>query len=806
MHEERSKSLLTENKVSSTEDKILLRKKILMIVSRKSFFISTLVVCMVFAALYIKYTTPVYRVYASILIEEQKEKSSSGNDQLLEGFGLMPGMKNLDNQIMVLSSRSLISKTLDEMAYDIIFYQRRLFSRLSLYPLRPLKIISENGTQPPKDIEFAFKYLGNNNFRLDASSEKMFEIHSTAAFGERIEFNSGSFRIEQNNPEWFNERKSKKLCFILPGHRNLVESYLKRLKIEPASRKGSIVRISLEGTNRSEDLAFLKKFTEIFLNLSLEKKNIEAIRIIQFIDNQLAGISDSLLLTENRLQKFRSENKVMNISAQGQVLIDQSVNLENEKARLGIESSYYNYLSEYLEKDVSADVPVSPATMGIVDPGLTKVVAELNDLQGRLYNKSMGEKNPMQNQLIQKISNTKETLKEILKGLIRANNMAIKENQEQINTINQQASALPKTEKELLGIERKYKLNDQLYTFLLEKRSVAQMQKASNVADNEIIDYPEYENKPVRPRKPVVFLLALVTGLGFPFLWIFLADIFNIRIKDIDEIMTITDIPVTGILPHSTYSKNTLVLDEPRSYAAEAFRTLRARLNFFTKEIKTPVILVTSVMPDEGKTFISTNLASVFALAGKKTVLIGFDLRQSTLHSDFELDNERGISTWLIGKDILEDIIQSSGHENLHIITSGPVPPNPAELTALGKTEELIKSLKKRYDCIIIDTSPIGTVSDTYNLTPLADTSIIVVKQNFTIKELLSGTLNDLKSNNIKSPCIVINDVMSVDGQYGYGGIYKYNYNADKVKKHQLKARYLPNLFATISDKIKFRK
>lgn len=804
MDEEGSRSINMQTKVPMSDEMMNLRKTIMNFVSYKYFFISTLILALALAYIYNTYTIPVYRVSASLLIEEDKKSSSKGNDQLLEGFGLLPGMKNLDNQIMVLSSRSLISKTLDELPPDGEYYYKGLKNKKSIYPAKPLNIIYAPGTQLPRDVEFAFKYMGNGMYRLDAETNGSFEIHKTASFGERIEFTGGNFRIELNESEWFTERKRSKLYFVFPSRRKLVSDYIRRLKVEPVSKKGSIVRISITGTNKSEDLTFLKKYTETFLNISLDKKNSEAVRIIQFIDAQLTGISDSLILTENKLQQFRSKNRVMNLSAQGQVIIDQAMSLENEKARLGLEANYYNYLTEYLEKDEIGEVPIAPATMGIADPGLTKLVADLADLQGRLYNKSMGDKNPLQSQLEQKVLNTKEALKETLRGMSRANDLAIMENQSQINAINAQASALPKTEKELLGIERKHKINDQLYTFLLEKRALALMQKASNIADNELIDYPEYENNPVKPNKPLNYLIALLAGIGFPFLWIFFGEIFNVRVKGLDDIMKITHIPIAGHIPRGPIKLNSIVLEEPESIVTEAFRLLRSRLGFFTKEVKAPVILITSSMSEEGKTFSSINLSSAFSLMDKKTVLIDFDLRKPKIYSIFKLDNKRGVSTWLIGKDKLEDIIQKSNHDNLDIITSGPIPPNPAELTSLKKTDELLKLLKTKYDCIVIDSAPVGTVSDTLHLASLADTCIMVVRQNITYIDLLDITLKDLKISNIVNLCLVLNGTNLDNKYYGYGEWYRYSYKNEKSKTYRGKRRG-QNLKSYIFNRIRFR-
>jgi tyrosine-protein kinase Etk/Wzc len=792
MPEENTLSQKMQGKLSTNGEMLKIKKIFSLIVTNRYYFIVALVVSLTVAYLYNTYTIPVFKVSATVLIEENRETSSSGNDQLLEGFGLMPGMKNFDNQLMVLSSRALISKALDELMLDIEFYNKGLLNKKSLYPVQPVTILKDKGSNLPEEVVFAIKFLDNGTFHIKTESRGAFKIDKVTSFGEQIDYPGCSFRIEMNDSGWLADKNREKLYFTLHSRRNLVESYVKRLKIDRASKQGSIVKISLDGTNKTEDLAFLNKLSEIFVNISLNRKNNEAVRTIQFIDDQLAGISDSLLITENKLQQFRSRNKVMNLSAQGQVIIDQAMNLENQKARLGIEAGYYDYLKTYLEKDSAGEVPIAPATIGITDPGLTKLVADLAEQQGKLYSKSMGEKNPLQSQISQKVTSTKEALKETLKGLSSANNLAIQENLEQIKSVNEKATVLPRTERQLLGIERKYKLNDELYTFLLEKRAVAQMQKASNVADNEIIDYPEYDNKPVKPKKPLIYLIALMTGIGFPFLWIFLADIFNLRIREMEEILEITNVPIIGQIPKNAQKDYSLVLKEPGSQVAEAFRLLRSRMMFFTKDSKKPVILITSSMPEEGKTFTAINLASAYSLLGKRTVLVGFDLRQPKIFSDFALKNDHGISTWLIGKDNLDKIINQTGYENLHIITSGPVPPNPAELTSLEKTRELFILLKERYECIIVDSSPVGTVSDTYHLASLADTCILVVRQKLTYKDHFANTINDLKISGIKSLSIVFNGVLNSSKNYGYGEKSKYTSSSNHSKLDQKNVIKIP--------------
>ena len=754
------------------ENIIDLKKIFSLIFSKWYYFLITLSIALICAFLYNTLSIPTYRISGTILINEKKERNILGKNQVLEGFSLGEVIQNLDNQIMILSSKTLIKRTLDELPFDIEIYKHGLVNKMSLYPDYPVKIFPVNVDSLPRDIKFKLKYINGDKFDLAAHSKDTFKLHKQSSFGEIIKTPYGSFHIDLSSSDWPTKDLGRKIHFTFYSPEKLVASYSKRLKVEKASRTGTVVILSLEGTNKKKDVEFLNKLTEIFLTNSLDKKNQEAVRTIQFIDDQLIGISDSLVITENKLQQFRSQNRVMNLSAQGQSIIEQAMNLDNEKARLGIEANYYSYLADYLVKDNAGQAPIAPATMGITDPGLTKLVADLSELQAQYYSRRLGERNPLQSQLAQSVSNTKEALRETLDGIRRANNIAINENQEQIRTINAQASALPVTERQLLGIERKYKLNDELYTFLLEKRADAQIQKASNMPDNELIDPSEAAFKPVKPKKLLTYILALMAGIGIPLTLILIADTFSNKIKEDSHVNNITEIAIYGHIPHSLLKNKSVFTDDPGSNTSEAFRSLRNRMQLLTNEVKSPVILITSSMPEEGKSFSAFNLATAFSLIGKKTVLIGFDLRKPEMYTEQGPGNDKGVSTFLSGNDTLQDIIKETSFKNLFIITSGPVPSNPSELFVLEKTKELISHLKERFECIIIDSSPIGTVSDTLHLANLADITILIIRQNVTLKNTLENTLNDLRISNTRNISLVINDIRSYDkhfvGKYGY--------------------------------------
>lgn len=751
------------------------------------YFVVGISISLVGARVYIRHTMPVYQSTTTILIKETGERTMTGSEDLLLGMGLSGGMRNLENQIMILASRALTEKALKELPFETEFYYKTIQNKISVYPSAPVKILFGNKGLIPRDIEFGIEFLDGNRFNLTSD---LLDFRISASYGEEINVNGSSLIIELRDEEWVRKNTNRELFFIINSPESLVSNFNSRLNVELISRTGSLLRVSISGPNRDMDVDFLNKLAEVFQAISLDKKNIEAIRRIQFIDDQLIGISDSLQITESKLQQFRSSHRVMDLSVQGQAIIEQVTILENEKARLNLEANYYDYLADYLAKDVTGEMPIVPITMGITDPGLTRLVTELADLQGQLASRRTGELNPLQNLLAQRVNSTKSALLETLNGLRRANSLARSENQDQINRVNSQASALPVTERQLLGIERKFRLNDEMYTFLLQTRAEQQMQKASNTADSEVIDRADVRYTTIlSPNVNTVLLISIFLGFAVPLLIVLLRFLLNNKIYE-EDISRLTDIPVIGSIPHTSDSVKMIVFESPNSSAAEAYRMMRSKMQFFTKDKSSPVILITSSMPEEGKTFTAINLASVYSILGKKTILIGFDLRKPNIYKDFGLTNERGLSTYIIGNNKLEDIILKTGYDNLYVIPAGPVPPNPSELIALDRTKELFALLRERFDVIIVDSSPIGVVSDSFHLASLADTCLLVVRPGITLKDMLDTTLREIDSNQIRGLSLVLNDVDSGQKHYRYGRKYGYTSESEQnVKKSIFKQK-----------------
>jgi tyrosine-protein kinase Etk/Wzc len=316
---------------------------------------------------------------------------------------------------------------------------------------------------------------------------------------------------------------------------------------------------------------------------------------------------------------------------------------------------------------------------------------------------------------------------------------------------------------------------------LLQRRAEAQIAKASNTADNEIIDSAMLTSNeaPIKPKKKINFAIALILGFVVPALVIFLMEFFNMKIDSPEVVKRITNKPIIGYIPNSGAGDLT-ISDAPDSPWAEAFRIVRTKLQFIIKEKQHPIVLVTSSVPGEGKSFIAINLASVNAIAGKKTVLVGFDLRRPQIAQRFKIDKNMGVTNYLIGDATIDQIIQKTGNPFLDVIPSGIIPPNPAELISDEKTLVFLEELKKRYDYIVLDTAPLSPVSDSHHLCRLADAILFVVRDKYTHKQIMQSTLDELKSNNQENLSIIINDIQlnrkRYGGKYGYSYGYRYGY------------------------------
>jgi len=783
------------------QDDIDLMKYIYLFLGNWYWFVLAFIVSIGIAFFINKYSAKVYRVNASLLVEDQSQSgmgSMFGKNDILSGFGYYPSYSNFQNQILIMSSQTLVSKTLHSLDFNISYYKDEILGPQEKLSEVPFIVMPDYSKPQPLGVTFTIK-LGNDgsmdlksevtgdkitlyNYLTEKSGKELdkLEIDKQVRFGDQVEGEGFSFVIVPRNSKEEEDDKGYKegeWLFRFNSYGALVKSWSTELELESVDEEASMVKLEIQSECPEKASLFLNKHLEMYMQRTLDKKNQVATNTIDFIDRQLTSIADSLDITEVNLQNFRRNNEVVDLSFQSQQLFEQAKELDNQKAAMKMQDDYFRYLLGYLADNREAGDIVAPSVMGINDPLLNNLVLELNKMadQKIAMSGTGPSKNPYVATVDSQIRNAKARLEENTRNLVNNNNLAMRDVNNRLSILMSEIRKLPQTERELLGIERKFKLNDNIYTYLLQRQAEAQIAKASNTPDNEVID-PAIVKEMIRPTPAKNYAIAGLAGLAVPALVLILLSAFNNKIESEDDIKSRTDIPVAGHIIHSSRDYQTVVLNDPKSQVAETFRNLRTRLQFFTKDTLSPVILITSSIPAEGKTFASINLASVCSLAGKKTVLVGFDLRKPKIYNDFNIKGEIGVSTYLIGQNTLDEIIQYSGHPNLSVIVAGPIPPNPAELAGSLKTKELLEGLRKRFDYIIIDSAPLGAVSDSFSLAQLSDITIILVRHKKTIKHILENTIADARANGITGLSLLLNDISRSKGVYGYSGRYKYGY------------------------------
>ncbi len=758
-------------------------------------FVLTILLSLVVAYLVNKYTRPVYEVRSSLLIKERSDNNL--NPQEFIGFGFN-NFQNLQNEIGIMTSYELAFRTITKAGFEVSYFKDENFISHELYKDAPFTVVLDTTAPQPYNLRFDLTILSKEQYRLDVKEEnvnyydyskrevienpdKKTSINYSHVLPFGSEINNGDFKFKVVLNSKFNVSTdiNQAFYFVLRDYDGLVTEF-RSFKVEPINKEASIVEIKLRGMNVEKLVDFINSFAEEYISKGLERKNMVSRRTIDFIDNELKGIADTLYASEKALQVFRTSKEIMNLDDEAKQVFDKMIELQDDKAKLMVQEKYLTNLKEYLEKNQGLDKLIVPSSMGVEDPLLNALTTNLTTLytnrtELEQYSK---ENNPALKSLDNQIATTKNVLYENIKSAINTNQISQRDINNRIDVISQRMNRLPETQRVLIGIERKFKLTDAIYTYLLQKRSEAQITQASNLADNEIVDKARVEGSlsPVAPKKSLNYIVALIIGLVLPLIYILGREYLNDKIVEREDVEKITHLPIMGHIIHSDYDSKIVVQDYPKSSIAESFRSVRTNLQYLLQGKEKQVILLTSDMVSTGKTFCAVNLACIFAMYGKKTLLMGFDLRKPKIYQEFGLSNSRGISSYLIRRSTLDETIQKSSIENLDIIMAGPVPPNPSELIASEQTTEMFNELKKRYDFIIIDTPPIGLVTDAFLLMKHTDANLILARQNFTYKKIFGSIVKDLEQRNLPRLAILINDVKLTKSTYGYGFGYGYGY------------------------------
>lgn len=761
----------------------------------KYFYIICIIALLITAFLFNKYANKVYEVKASIGPVQNDASSLLGSNDLFMGLKSLQSNKNIENGISNLTSFPTVSSTITSMNLEIGYFseKNKLFRQpTDLYLQSPFIVNMDKSHVQPIDLKFQIIFLSDLVYRLIASQNKVslynyldnqivsenviLKIDTICKFNETV--SNKNFRFSVSLQKNFHPKtilSGNQYYFIFYHLDFLTEKYLKSLKVEPLSPKTPIIILKFRGHNLEKNVNFLNNYINTVLDENLEKKNKIARSTIDFIDSQISEVSDSLIQSESKLRNYKSANQVMDLSFQGKSLYDKLEQIETERANLQVQVRYYNYILNNFKtnKDMSGVVP--PSSMNVADPIMQQLITELMTLYSQraavIGNNS--DKNLFRGQIENKIKMQQQSIIENVTNNLNTLTLNLNELNYRAQKINEQISQLPKTELNMVGLQRKFNLSDVIYTYLLQKKSEAAITMASNYPDYEVIEPArQFTKKVIIPRTKISYLIALFFGFLIPTSYIFARDYFNNKITDINDVEYLLKRPGLGIIYNNSYKSEAVVNDFPKSAIAESFRKLRSNLFMKLKSEKSKVILVTSSQPKDGKSFISFNLAASIASVGYKTIILDCDLHKPTLHNKFKEDNSSGISNFMANNASSVDIIRNTAVENLSFIPAGPLLPNPSELLESGALDDLITYLKKEYEYIIIDTSPVGLVVDALQLMRYASEILLVSKVNYTRKDILGNVINDFNSNRIDNYDIIINNLSLNTSPYRHYSSY----------------------------------
>ena len=748
-------------------------------------FVLSLIICMGCAMIYLRYKTPVYQAYAKLLIKDDDSRGRGGKSGVLttSNLGIMSNSTGIDNEMEILSSLSIAQQAVRDLKLYVNYSLEGKVKDHLIYNSEPISVdldpshleklnypisleINRNGSSYTVTGEYLNPKTGVTN-----SIEK-----TITSFPTRIDTKTGIITLQSNGDRGLlPEGRALKVTILSP--KSVAAKYAGSLSVSQTSKTTTIAELVLKDESPQRAVDYLRQLAICYNRQANEDKNEIAVRTEEFINGRLEKINAELGSTEGSLEEYKKRNNMVELKMNAAQAVQNQDVYSQKLAEANTQMALLNSISEYLN-DPSNKYQTLPSNVGLSDASATSLIDKYNDIvitRNRLL-RSASESSPTVTPLTAQLDDLTSSIK---RAMIQARkSMEIERNNiaNMYGRYASQTNATPEQERILTQIGRQQDVKSGLYLMLLQKREENSISLAATADKGKLIDDPQYMGK-VSPKSSMIMLIALIMGLAIPAGVIFIVNFMRYKIEGHDDVAKLTSLPILAdiaIASETAKTKADIVVHENQNnQMEEVFRSLRTNLQFIMAENE-KVVLFTSSTSGEGKTFTAANLAVSFALLDKKVVLVGLDIRKPRLAELFEInDHQHGITNLLTqpdptAADVKKQILKSGISNNLDILMAGPIPPNPAELVARKSLDQVIDILKETYDYVLIDSAPVGLVTDTLQIGRVANATVLLCRADYTPKEAF-GYINDLaKEKKLPNMCVVINGIDMSKKKYGY--------------------------------------
>ena len=762
-------------------------------------YLLSLIICVGCAMVYLRYASPVYSISAKMLIKDDDTPQASRRGSALQNvanLGLMTNTSGFDNELEMLKSQSLSIAAVTDLKLYVNYFGVARFKKQLLYKNQPINVDMDikhvNELEAPVNVDI--ESAGNNKFNIkidymyvDPDTEQLIPIQITKTAQTLpcvINTKVGIVTFNPNGRSFVAMSKIKHMKAIISNPSGAGIKYAFGLGVEPSSKTTTIANLSLNDGSVQRGIDYLNQLAVVYNRQANEDKNEIARRTDEFINDRLAKINEELNVTDGNIESYKRSKSVIDVTAKAAQSLTNTNSYERDLAAANTQLALLRSIQDVVNQPANK-YQILPSNVGLTDAASVALITEYNKgvLERNRLLRNASEMNPKVQEMNGQLDQLLESLKSALIQAIRNGEISRDAMARQVAKFSGQISQTPEQERVLTQIGRKQEVTSGLYLMLLQKREENSISLAATADKGKLIDTPVSGGK-VKPRNSAIMLGAIVLGFALPFFIFVLIELLRYRIEGHSDVEKLTKLPIiadVAMANETAKTKADIVVHENRNdQMEEIFRSMRTNLQFILKQNE-KVIMFTSSISGEGKTFCAANLAVSFALLGKKVVLVGLDIRRPRLNHLFELnDRTHGITNLLTRSnitmsDIDEQILPSGVNDSLDLLLAGPIPPNPTELISRTALDDVINSLKEKYDYVIIDTAPVGLVTDTLSVGRVTDVTVFVCRADYTSRSSFDMFNSLAAENKLPNACVVINGIDMSKKKYGYAyGYGKY--------------------------------